>query len=332
MKKTILLINLGTPESCHPKSIKKYLKEFLNDPRVIDLPFFIRWPLVNLLIVPFRYQWTAKAYQKIWTEQGSPLLKITEAQKESLAKYLGNDYDVHIAMRYGARKIDCVLKNRSKENEIIVVPLFPQYSSAATGSALQQVLTYFSSQESIPKIKIIQEFYQHPSFIKAYTALLSEQLRDKNFDKLIFSYHGLPERHIDKVCMATCDRINLCPPIDNRNHSCYRAQCMATSQQLAQALNLTSEKYLVSFQSRLGKTPWIKPYTDVLLDDLIKKGVKTIAITSPSFVSDCLETLEEINIRLREQWLALGGKEFIFIPSLNTHPLWIEALADIALT
>lgn len=331
MKKTILLINLGSPASCRPHAIKRFLKEFLSDPRVIDLPFWIRWPLVNLFIVPFRYQWTTEAYKKIWTDDGPPLLTISKAQSLLLSNYLGDDFQVDMAMRYGGGPtLHHILKKTKESEEVIIVPLFPQYSSATTGSVIQKVMDFFAKQTTVPKLRIIQEFYQHPSFIKAYSALLGEHLSGTNIDKLIFSYHGLPERHIIKTCEAACDRKNICPNIHHKNHACYRAQCMATSKYLAKSLHLTSEQYLVSFQSRLGKIPWTGPYTDLLLPELIKKGVRNIAICSPSFVSDCLETLEEIDLRLRSQWLKLGGKEFIFIPSLNTHPLWIKALADIA--
>jgi ferrochelatase len=331
MKKTILLINLGTPDSCHPRSVRAYLREFLNDVRVIDLPIYIRWPLVNLGIIPFRYRKTALAYQKIWTETGgSPLFHFTQQQQQLLSDLLGKDYRVEFAMRYGHPSIQDVLANMQNVSSLTILPLFPQYASAATGSVLQQVLNVYAKRWNIPQLNMINEFYHHPAFIKSYVELLNKHLAHQTIDKLIFSYHGLPLRHIDKSqCQAVCDRIEACPDINQDNAFCYRAQCMQTSRLIAAELQLASSQYVSAFQSRLGRTPWIKPYTDLVLPELIQQGIKRIAIVSPSFVADCLETLEEINIRLRAQWLSLGGADFIFIPSLNTETSWIKAMAEI---
>jgi ferrochelatase len=330
MSKTgVLLINLGTPNNCNIKSVYSYLTEFLNDPRVIDLALLPRWILTNLIIVPFRCKKSTRAYQKIWLSNGSPLLVHSKNLKDALAVELTDKYQVELAMRYGNPSIPLALKNLRDCHRIIAIPLFPQYSSAATGSAMAKLLNELGKQWNIPELKIIRDFYNAPGFIASYADIIKKHTANNSFDLILFSYHGLPERHINKSrCQAKCNRSSACPALSEANLYCYRAQCYATSHLLANALNLASSQYQVSFQSRLGRTPWIKPYTDLILPTLIKQGIKNIAIACPSFVADCLETLEEINIRAREQWQQLGGNNFIFIPCLNNHPLWVKALAE----
>jgi ferrochelatase len=328
-RKAILLINLGTPGDCDGKSVRRYLREFLNDPRVIDLPGFIRWPLVNLLITPFRYQKTTAAYQKIWTDSGSPLLVISQQIQQGLSNLLGAEYQVELGMRYGKPSISSALDNIKHCDAITVIPLFPQYSSAATGSAIEKLLSEISQQWNIPELHIIRDFYEHPEFIKSWVERIQSTLNHQKVDKIIFSYHGLPERHIVKShCTASCDRIHACPAVQDANRFCYRAQCYATTRAIASVMGLQADQYLVSFQSRLGRTPWIKPYTDFVLPELIQQGVKNIAVVSPSFVADCLETIEEINIRMRKQWGELGGGSFTFIPCVNDSDAMVRALAQ----
>ena len=324
--KGVLLINLGTPDTPDPKSVYRYLTEFLNDTRVIDLPAPLRWILTNLIIIPFRYKKTAKAYQKIWTESGSPLLDNSNKLSQALAAQLGNEYKVALGMRYGKPNIKSALEKLKSCEEIIIIPLFPQYSSAATGSAIDKTLNLIAKQWNIPAISTIRDFYNHPGFITAYSDIIKINLKPDYH--LLLSYHGLPERHITKSdCQAQCDHQDKCPAITANNSYCYRAQCYQTSELIAKQLSLTPEQYTVAFQSRLGRTPWIKPYTDLILPELRKKGIKNLAIVCPSFVADCLETLEEVNIRTRAQWMSLGGNEFIFIPCLNDSPIWIKQLA-----
>jgi protoporphyrin/coproporphyrin ferrochelatase len=328
-KKSILLINLGTPAGCDRLSVRRYLKEFLHDPRVIDLPFYIRWPFVNLFLVPFRYKKSARAYQKIWQETGSPLLINSHQFKNALALELGSDYQVELSMRYGEPNIASAYAKLKDTDSLTVVPLFPQYSSAATGSAIEKLLAVLSKEWNVPQIIIKKSFYDHPAYISAYAEMIQKNLSGKNVDLILFSYHGLPDRHINKSeCEAACDRTLGCPAIDKNNLFCYRAQCHATSHLIAKALGLNLSQYTISFQSRLGRTPWITPYTDLLLPELSRKGIKDIAIVCPSFVVDCLETLEEVNIRTREQWMKLGGNDFIFIPCINNSPIWVKGLAD----
>lgn len=316
-KKGVLLINLGTPDNCDPKSVRRYLKQFLNDPRVIDLPGVLRWFLVNWLIIPRRYKKSAAAYQQIWLESGSPLLVNSQAMKEALALELGVEYQVELGMRYGNPSIQTAVEKLKDCENLSVFPLFPQYATASTGSAIAEFQNIISKitlkQHNTPAIHIREDFYQHPGFIVAYTDIIQKHIKsniqDKKIDMILFSYHGLPEQQLDKT-------------------RCYRTQCYATSDLIANTLGLSQNQYRVSFQSRLGRMPWIKPYTDLILPEFIQQGIRNIAIACPSFVADCLETLEEINIRAREQWQSLGGGEFTFIPCLNAEPGWIKAIVE----
>jgi ferrochelatase len=325
----VILINLGTPDHCNHLSVYRYLKEFLSDPRVIDLAALPRWILTNLIIVPFRYKKTTQAYQAIWQKTGSPLLINSQKLQTALSKELGDSYQIEIAMRYGKPSISRALNNLSHCNQLVVIPLFPQYSSAATGSAIAQVFSLLEKKWNIPSIKLIKDFYNHPGYINAYADIIKKTIVHTPPEYILFSYHGLPERHIVKSgCQARCDRFNTCPSVTEDNFYCYRAQCYTASYLLANALNLSHEQYKVVFQSRLGRTAWIKPYTDLVLSQLRQKNIKNIAVVCPSFVADCLETLEEINIRLRKQWLLLGGQTLTFIPCLNDHPRWVKAIAE----
>jgi len=328
-KKGILLINLGTPDNPDTKSVRRYLKEFLSDPRIIDLPFIMRWLLLYLFILPTRSKYSAKAYQKIWTNSGSPLFIYSNELKNALAINLSNNYQVELGMRYGSPSIAAAFYKLKNCDEVIILPLFPQYSSAATGSAIEKSLQLISKQWNIQKITVINNFYNHPKFIATYCEIIKNNSNIKN-SFILFSYHGLPKRHINKSqCKSKCNHINSCPQIDQNNIFCYRAQCYTTSDLLARSLNLTKNQYKTSFQSRLGRTPWIKPYTDAILPELIQQGVKSLTVVCPSFVTDCLETIEEIGIRARKDWQALGGNEFALVPCLNSHPLWVKALQSI---
>lgn len=333
-KTGILLINLGTPDRCKVRSVRRYLREFLSDPRVIDLPAFLRSILLNFFILPSRPKKTAAAYQAIWTKQGSPLLVYSQQLCQLVSELMIDDAVVELGMRYGKPSIEHGLAKLLEQNceKILLVPLFPQYSSAATGSALEKALNIIGKKWNIPSIQTINDFYADRLFIDSLASSIAPHLQSFQPDMLLMSYHGLPVRHIKKSeqhkfshCKADAD----CPAISVANRYCYRAQCYATSKSLAQALNLSNDQYRVSFQSRLGKTAWIKPYTDLLLPELIAQGVKKLAVVCPSFVVDCLETLEEIGIRAREQWLSLGGSELRLIPCLNANPEWAQALTSI---
>jgi len=328
--KVILLLNIGTPQEASSDAVKHYLREFLNDSRVINIPSLIRKFLVNFIIVPFRYKTSTRAYRSVWMQEGSPLLALSQRMRDALQKKLGDDYHVKIAMRYGQPNIDNVLSELSDFKSIIVIPLYPQYSSAATGSSVAKVMQYYEQQWNIPQLDIVGDFYNHPGFIKSYAARIRHAMHDQNDYHYLFSYHGLPENHVIKSgCHTSCDHLNACPSVEIQNQYCYRAQCFETSRMLARELQLTDQQYHVAFQSRLGRTPWIKPYTDLLLSELIQKNIRRIAVVCPSFVVDCLETLEEVNIRLRDQWMKLGGEAFITVPCLNDDEVWISSLADL---
>jgi ferrochelatase len=323
-KKAVILINLGTPNSPTKKDVKAYLKEFLMDPRVIQLPKLIRQILVYGLIVPFRSGRSSHAYQQIWTEKGSPLKVNTENLVEKLNLKTKNP--VFYAMRYGQPNIARVLNQLNDFEEIIILPLYPQYASATTGSSLEAVFDYYKSQDIIPSLRIIRDFYHHPIFIKALAASLQTYLKPNHH--LLLSYHGLPERQLESIgCKPVCQ--GACSMSKPQNHACYRYQCYASSHALAKELLLNDTDFSVSFQSRLGKTPWIKPYTDETLKNLAKQGIKNLVIACPSFVADCLETIEEIGIQGREDWKMLGGEEFTLVPCLNAQDIWVDAIIQL---
>lgn len=327
-KQGVLLINVGTPNDATAGAVYYYLTEFLNDPRVIDLPWLMRFILINLLIVPFRYKKALHAYQKIWTEQGSPLLLNGRALQHALAQALGDNYSVALGMRYGAPSIQNAVAELSHCSSLVIIPLFPQYASASTGSALEAALKQLATWRNVPAIRMINDFYAHPGFIAAVVAQTQATLADKKpVDHFLLSYHGLPVRQIDKSgCTALCNRVEICPEIKTDNFYCYRAQCYATSRLWAKQLNLAEHQYSVAFQSRVGRVPWIQPYADLRLPELRKQGVNHLAVACPAFAADCLETLEEVNMRMRQQWFDLGGSDFTFIPCVNDHPLWVQAL------
>jgi ferrochelatase len=334
MKKGLLLINLGTPDDSSVEAVRRYLDEFLMDPFVVDLPYPLRFLLVKGIILRFRPKRSAELYQKIWLDEGSPLLVYSEQLLTVLQQELKNNYSLALGMRYGKPSIAAALEQLQPDqlDELTVLPLFPQYSEAATESAIQAFHRAYKNFSG-PKAKIIRDFYNHPAFIDAYAEIISQHYNKEQHEHLLLSYHGLPVKHLEKI---GCEHVGKhcldaigCPKISSQNRDCYRAQCYATSHAITNKLNFNSNEYSVSFQSRLGKTPWIKPYTDLHLAELYNKGIRKLAIASPSFVTDCLETLEELAIRAKEQWLELGGESLTVIPCLNSHRLWIKALAQI---
>lgn len=329
-QKGLLLINLGTPDRPTNRAARAYLRAFLSDPRVLDLPFVFRWVLLNTCILPFRSRRTSSAYRKIWCDTGSPLRYNTEQLTHKMAQRLPEDYRVAFGMRYGKPSITLGLDQLASCTSITLLPLFPQYASASTGSAIAAALDYFGKQRSIPSLHVINHFYRHPAFIRAYAAHIKAHIAWKPNHLLLLSYHGLPERHLLRSgCQASCDRQQACPSIQKVNARCYRAQCYETSRLLAHALHLSDTQYKVCFQSRLGRIPWIKPYTDETLHTLRQAGVQNLTIACPSFVSDCLETLEEIGITANAYWQRLGGHTFQLIPCLNADDRWVDALLAI---
>lgn len=328
----VLLVNLGTPDSPSVPDVRKYLREFLMDPRVIDIPLISRFFLVNMIIAPFRAPKSARIYKKLWTAKGSPLKIYGYEVAGLLQQALGSEYLVSLGMRYQSPSIESALnelKDKGLKN-IIVVPLFPQYASATTGSVYDKVMEIVRTWQIIPQINFINSFLQHPKFIETFTLLGKKYIEEHPFDHYIFTYHGLPERQIRKGdATNTCLQGNCCGTLHAMNQHCYRAQCFETSRLLATSLGIPDHKYTVSFQSRLGKTPWIKPYTDDMIRELAGKGIKSVLAFSPSFVADCLETTIEIGEEYKELFEENGGKHWQLVESLNNHPLWIEALTDI---
>jgi ferrochelatase len=290
--------------------------------------------LINLIIAPFRAPQSAKGYHELWTKEGSPLKVYGEQSLELLRKALGNGYQVELAMRYQNPSIKSVVakfKDRGIQ-ELIAIPLYPQYASASTGSTIEELMAQIKSWEVVPTLKIISQFLEHPLFIKAFAALGHKYMAQENYDHFIFSYHGLPEGQILKAsCDQYCRLGDCCNVYHSKNKYCYRAQCFATTRLLAKELGLKAEQYTVCFQSRLGKTPWIKPYTDHVIGQLAGQGIKNVLVFSPSFVADCLETTIEIGVEYKKLFQDQGGKHWQLVESLNVHPLWIECLKQLVL-
>ena len=332
MKTGVLIVNLGTPDSPKTSDVRKYLSEFLNDPRVIDIHPIARMLLVNLIIVPFRSSKSAKLYKEIWREDGkSPLLHYSERQLELFSKLMGDKYDVQMAMRYQSPSLDIALDHYKKQfyKKIIVFPLFPQYASASTGSVQEKVMNVVSKWEIVPEIEFINSFCDHPDFIQAF-AELGKKHNPANYDHVLMSFHGLPERQIKKG--DNCDHClhdGCCDSLSDKNAFCYRAQCHQTARKLAEALNLTKDQYTICFQSRLGKDPWIKPYSDMVIKERAKLGDKKLLVFAPAFVSDCLETVYEISREYDDLFREHGGEKIQLVESLNDSPKWIEAMKNI---
>jgi len=329
-KTTVLLINLGTPDSPSVRDVRSYLSEFLNDPRVIDIPWLLRKVLVNLIIVPFRAPKSAKIYQKLWTKRGSPIIFHGEKVQGLLQEKLGPEYTVELAMRYKNPAISDVLERVRKSNpdRILVVPLFPQYASASTGSALQEVMDVVRNWWVIPEISMISQYWDHPGFIRALVARGKEYDWHK-YDHVLFSYHGLPERQVNKVYdSGVCQDRDCEGEITEENKYCYKAACYGTTRLLAHGLGIPSENYTVCFQSRLDKK-WLKPFSDQVIVEQAKKGARKLLVFSPAFVADCLETTVEIGDEYQLLFEQNGGEKVQLVESLNDHPLWIEALADL---
>ncbi|MEE2677651.1 MAG: ferrochelatase [Myxococcota bacterium] len=329
----ILLVNLGSPESPNPGDVRRYLREFLSDPRVLDIPTVLRTALLEGVILPFRPRRSAAAYRQIWTPEGSPLLVHGRALRAALASALGPGYVVELAMRYGTPSLRGALLRLAGADvaRIVAVPLYPQYSTAATGSTIAALEAELRQQPELPPLECLPPFHSDPGFIRAWTEVAGPELDRFRPDYVLFSYHGLPVRQLTKVdarantCLVQSD---CCDTLHAANRLCYRAHCYATTRALAAALSLEPARHGVGFQSRLGGGKWIRPYTDKRLPELAAAGHRRLAILCPAFVADCLETLEEIGIRARDQWKQLGGEALHLVPSLNAHPAWVEGLAS----
>lgn len=328
----VLLVNLGSPDSTSVPDVRRYLDQFLMDERVLDTPWLIRRFIVSALILPRRPAATAEAYEKVWRPGGSPLMVISrEVHRLLQAKVT---FPVELGMRYGNPSIEAAIRGLVERggpsmSEIFMIPLYPHYAMSSFETVVVEAERVVKKLGLKLALKTRPAFYEDPLYIEALAASARPYL-DKGFDHLLFSYHGIPERHLRKSdpthahCLATPDCCSVASPA---HATCYRAQVFRTTQLVVQKAAIPPSKYSVSFQSRLGRDPWLKPYTDFEFDRLAAQGVKRMLVICPAFVSDCLETLEEIGMRGREQFLAAGGEDLQLIPCMNDHPLWIEALS-----
>jgi ferrochelatase len=331
----LLLCNLGTPDQPTPSAVRRYLRQFLSDPRVLDMSPVGRWLLLNGIILPLRSSKSAAAYRKIWTERGSPLRWHSDDLLTAVRKRLGSGWVVELGMRYQNPSLAAAFeKMRSAGvDRIVVFPLYPQLAASTTGSTVADVMRLAALPWSPPILSIVGPFYDDPAFLDAFAARGAPFVKDEKPDCVLFSFHGLPERHVRKSdpsgrhCLANRD---CCSTLGSANRDCYRAQCFATAKALAARLGLSAGTWRVSFQSRLGRTRWIEPYTDVMFRELAAEGKKRLLVFCPAFVADCLETLEEIGIRGREQFRAAGGEALTLVPSLNSSDGWVEAVAALA--
>ena len=329
-QKGIILINLGSPESTKVTDVKKYLDQFLMDERVIDKPWLLRALLVKGIIVPFRAPKSAEAYETIWIDEGSPLIVYTKQLQESLQDEIQEP--VEIAMRYGSPTpgvaFEALLKNNPGMEEVVVLPLYPHYAMSSYETAVEYVKEFYQKKKYSFKLSFVPPFYNDPDYLEALSQNIKPYLNN-SYDHLLFSYHGIPERHIRKSDITGCHCLQTenCCEVDSPAHAfCYRHQIRTTTKLVTDQLQIPSNKYSISFQSRLGKG-WLTPFTDYRLKELPQEGVKDLLIVCPAFVSDCLETLEEIALRGKELFLEAGGESFTMIPCLNTNPLWIKAIA-----
>lgn len=311
----ILLTNLGTPDAPTKGALKPYLKEFLSDPRVVEIPRVIWWCILNGVILPLRSRRSAKAYEGVWTEQGSPLLVNTQNLSNKIAEHFSenNNLIIDFAMRYGNPSIDSKLQGLLNQGarKVIVLPLYPQYSATTTASTFDAVADVFRKIRFIPELRFINHYTDSKKLIVAIANKIRKTWEvEGRADKLIFSYHGIPNRYW-------------------HNGDPYACQCHKTSRLLAEELGLTSDEFMTCFQSRFGKEEWVKPYLDHTLKGLPKQGVKSVQVVCPGFSADCLETIEEIGEENRDYFLEAGGEKFTYISCLNDEPEHVEAIAEI---
>ena len=329
-KTAVILINVGTPDEPTVKAVRRYLSEFLNDRRVIDIPLVLQKILVNLIIVPFRAPKSTKLYQRLWTEKGSPLLYYSEQVQAGLQKNLDSKADVFMAMRYGNPSIGKALSAIQKGNydRVVVFPMFPQYASSTNGTAIQAVFNQIRKWNTIPETHVVNQFYDHPAFLEAFTERIQSYQPD-NFDHIVFSYHGLPNRHLEKNHPEeSIDTCNCETELPEFGQFCYKATCYQTTRELAGRLGLKAGKYSVSFQSRLSNN-WMTPFTDKNLISRAKQGCKKILVVAPAFVADCLETTVEIGWEYKKMFIENGGDDLQMVESLNDSPRWISAMEEI---
>lgn len=328
----VLLIQVGTPASPETRDVRKYLREFLSDPRVLDMPKAARFLLLNAVILPFRPKKSAAAYRKIWTDEGSPLTLHTTALAARVQEQLGEDVRVRAAMRYQepsvASQLDALVNDGC--TRLVLMPMYPQHASASTGTSLANAFELIGARFNVLPVATVPAFFDSPGFLDAQAGIARPLLDQFAPDHVLFSYHGLPEKQVRQSesvaghCLGAAD---CCAAMSSANQFCYRAQSFATTRGLVKRLGLAEGSYSTSFQSRLKGQAWIQPHTDVVLPELAARGVRKLAVLTPSFLADCLETIEEIGIRAAEQWSQLGGEEFLRVPCVNATPEWADAVA-----
>ncbi|MDP4267807.1 MAG: ferrochelatase [Bacteroidota bacterium] len=332
MKTTVLLVNLGTPQKPEVKYVRKFLREFLNDKHVINIPVVFRWLLTNIIIAPFRAPKTTLLYKKIWTTEGSPLLVHSQRLHTKLQNILCNEYTVHLGMRYQEPNLKNIMNRIQNETckRLIIIPLFPQYSSATTGSVIDRVLKIISQWTTVPEIRIVKQFYDNPLFIKAFAERINSY-HPENYDHILFSFHGLPLSQVNNSHNGKpCSEFNCSESVTEKNKYCYQATSFATARELAKQFRLSEDKYTICFQSRFSKN-WLTPFTDEVIREKAKAGIKKILVVSPSFVADCIETIEEIQSRYRALFISCGGHELQLVESLNDSDTWTQCLKEIVI-
>lgn len=323
-------MNTGSPDHPDIRSVWIYLTRFLNDKRVIDLPWLLRKILVNVIIIPFRVKNSARLYKKLWTDRGSPLICYSQELKMKLQEQLGNDFEVFLSMRYGNPDYKKVVARILKGNfqRLVLFPLYPQYAMSTTETTVVAVREELSRQGAGPELRVVEPFYDHPGFIRAFAGQ-GRKYDLSGYDHVIFSYHGLPNRHLEKIHPGIHPEDCSCPvSMPEHGHRCYRAACFATTRLLAKELELSPERYTVAFQSRLSKN-WMDPFTDEVLTAKLREGKKRVLVFAPAFVTDCLETIIEIGRDYRDMFLEGGGEDLQLVESLNAEPLWVEAMKSL---
>lgn len=329
-KQGVLLVNLGSPDSTKTGDVRRYLREFLMDGRVLDAPYPIRFGIVHGCILPFRPRQSAEAYHKIWLPEGSPLIVTSKRVAAELQKRV--KVQVELAMRYQNPSIESALKKLAGQSvgELLLITLFPHYAMSSFESAVERVRELKNRICPGMELKVLPPYFDHPDYIRALVASAKSHL-DGDYNHLLFSFHGVPERHLRKSDPTGCHCLkvqNCCEQPSPAHATCYRAQCFKTVKAFVKAAGVSLGKYSVAFQSRLGRDPWLQPYTDHEIARLAKGGTGKLLVICPAFVTDCLETLEEIGMRGRDTFLEAGGREFHAIPCLNEHPLWLKFLED----
>jgi protoporphyrin/coproporphyrin ferrochelatase len=326
-KTAVLLMNVGSPDEPKTGAVWRYLTEFLNDKRVIDLPWLLRKFLVNFIIIPFRVRNSTRLYKMLWTEKGSPLIFYSFEMKQKLQSKLGDDFEVFVAMRYQNPDYKRVIRQIKEQGfkKLVLFPLYPQFAMSTTETTMVAVEQELKRQRVKIELKVIGQFYDNPGFIRAFAAQ-GRKYDLSGYDYVVFSYHGLPNRHLEKchpgIKVEQCSCLNAIPEY---GHHCYRATCYATTRLLAKELDLKRDQYTVAFQSRLDKN-WMEPFTDNVLLEKLKEGKKRILVFAPAFVTDCLETIIEIGDEYRELFIEKGGEKLKLAESLNAEPAWIETM------